>query len=882
MHLLAPDHEAALCDPLTWRDNPFVRREAQRDRKRKQPLKQLTAMCITILILCGFAYWVLWKIILSAKGVPWFLGGDLGTAVCALIAGVHVYYVMGASTKHTLALFTQEAARQTLSHLLLLPITPFQLLLQAMVYPWLVAMQTGVLLLPVYALCVGLGGVSWGDLLMLYVVFGILAISIPLWRRPALSDAVASGQVGVQPPQANAGMGMGAAGTQQNQNATAATGQANSGSQGSWTMLLFIPVMFSLFGAMSSGRGMAGWYTDLKEYIPESVLVLLPSVMLSWPLLLARALVTPFNWYGFGIIPLPFVLFSMLAGRYLQLVRTAEYLQVGTYRDLALLPTYLPRRKWEVIFRVFNLFVLIGYLWKWLIWRGGLSWIAGSSTSGLQGFLFVLLVIGSWQMLWRAGMIGRWIGVVKVPENATAWSRLSLGSTLRFLMFPIAQVLTLFALCCFVGHTSPFSMSLFALGGKMLAIGFAGALFGIGSTRILGIFTYIGLAIIPLVGYDPTYRSLLHLSPTYNLFALSKISLQRITNGILFLPVWWHSVFAMLLPGLILTGLALAILHFKRKKVVVPEDILRLDPTRYGAEIWLDATTVTATTNAKTESPFARRLVEFVQKFWDNAVGIKELRVGWRGKFTARSLQGTFLTYAAITCVGLFALPMLPQYIGGGIAAAVMGEFAKPSAKLLSAVIGCWYLPLLVFSAAAGLSLFSAYAGERDKSTLGFLLMTPMRPASVVAGKMFGMLGGAGSNAILFSIWILFLSLILTLISGQPSPLVAWAAVTGTCAVVALTLGLLTLSIASIFWKAVRPAMFGWLWAIGIQLMIQSGNLIRWILGAIRGYDAMDTTSWAVLLGVYLGILLLLFGTSVWGIKRMRKGDIAFASKRDN
>ena len=427
MHLLSPDHEAALRDPLTWRDNPFIRREAQRDRKRKQPYKQLAWMCLFLLILCGLGYWGLWALIAAKKTIPWFLGGDLGTAVCALIAAVHVYYVMGTSTKHTLTLFTQEAARQTLSHLLLLPISPFQLLLQTMVYPWLVAMRTAILLLPVYVFCVGMGGVGWGDILMLYVVFGIVALSVPAWRRPALSDAVASGQVSLQ-PQAQNQMGLAGAatgtGNQTNSN-VAAAGQANSNSQGGWTMLLVIPVMISFFAALSSGKGIAGWYTELREYVPDSVLVLMPTSMFTWPLMLARAFVTPFNWYGFGIVPLPFVLFSTLGARYLQLARTAEYLQVGTYRDLALLPTYQPRRKWEVIFRLANLFIVIGYLWKWLIWRGGLASIAGSTTSGLEGFLFLLLLVGIWIMLWRAGMVGRWLGASKVPENATVLGKIA-------------------------------------------------------------------------------------------------------------------------------------------------------------------------------------------------------------------------------------------------------------------------------------------------------------------------------------------------------------------------------------------------------------------------------------------------------------------------
>lgn len=882
MHLLAPDHDAALRDPLTWRDNPFVRREWQRDRKRKQPLKALAWMSAFLLILCGLAFWGLWAIVARTKTVPWFLGGDLGTAMCALIAGIHVYYVMGASTKHTLMLFTQEAAAQTLSHLLLLPITPFQLLLQTMVYPWLAAMRTALFLLPVYVFCVGLGGLSWGDLLMLYVVFGLVSLSIPVWRRPALSDAVASGQVLPQPQQANATQTNAAFGATGQTTATGTTGQANAGASGGWSVMIVVAVMMGFFMAMSSGRGFGSWYTTVKEYIPDSILILLPSIMLSWPLVMARALVTPFDWYGWGIIPLPFILLSILAARYLTLVRTSEYLQVGTFRDLALLPTYLPRRKWEAIVRVVNFFLILGYLWKWLIWRGGLSFVAGSSTSGLAGFLFILLLIAIWQTLWRAGMVGRWLRSTKVPENANVLGKLDSGTLLRFLLLPVGQALGLFFLCCLVGRTSPFSMEIFALGSKMLAIGFAGALLALGSNAILGIFCWLGLGILPLVGYDPTYKWLLPFSPTYALFNVSKIAPRSLTNGVAYAVDWQQSALYLILPGSLLTILALILRRrTARRATPLPEGMLQLDPTLYGMEVWLDATTTTAAAGAKTDSPLSQRMVQAIGRVWDNAVAIKELRVGWRGKFTLSSIRNTLLLYAIISAAFLLGMPIVPEAIGRGLATTLMGSFPEPAVRLAD-ILACWFIPPYFLAAGMGLSLFLAYAGERDKSTLGFLLMTPMRPMSIVLGKIGGMMAGAGAAFSLMAAWTLFLATLLSVMSGRVSPLIAWAEIHAVALLGALTLGLMCLTFASIFWKAARPAMFGWLWAIGIQVIIQSTNIFRFVFRSAREWMDFDSTTCVLAVSAYLLFMSLLFGLCVWGIRRMRKGDIAFATKRDN
>src|SRR5688572_16072780 len=111
MRLLADNHLPVLFDSLTWRDNPFVPRDARRDAKRKQPWKALLWMCGTLLVLGGLGVWGIHLVTKEGRGFPWFLGGDMGTALCILMSGIHVWYIMGAAQKNTTTMLTQEVAR---------------------------------------------------------------------------------------------------------------------------------------------------------------------------------------------------------------------------------------------------------------------------------------------------------------------------------------------------------------------------------------------------------------------------------------------------------------------------------------------------------------------------------------------------------------------------------------------------------------------------------------------------------------------------------------------------------------------------------------------------------------------------------------------------
>ena len=135
---LSSDHREVLTDPQTWNDNPFVLREARRDRKRWQPLISFSWMCGALLWTGGLAFYLLTLAQQYLHHIPWFLGGDLGTALCIMVSGIQIFFIAGAAQKHTTRLLTSEANQDTLSSLLTLPSTNFQLIIQLTAYPWLV------------------------------------------------------------------------------------------------------------------------------------------------------------------------------------------------------------------------------------------------------------------------------------------------------------------------------------------------------------------------------------------------------------------------------------------------------------------------------------------------------------------------------------------------------------------------------------------------------------------------------------------------------------------------------------------------------------------------------------------------------------------------
>lgn len=879
---LAPQHLAALTDPLTWRDNPFATREERRDTRRKQWVKSLAWMCATLLVLGGAAIWGLRWLYREGYGIPWYLGGDLGAVLCILVSGIHIWFIASVTQRYTTQLLTREAARNTLPSLLLLPQSPFQTLMQTAVYPWRAAMRIALVLLPVYVLCVGLDGISWADLLMLYVVFGMTALSFPSWRIPALAAMTA--------PQAAAQTGANTAGTFGAQSQTAGASGSGSSSPGGWLAMGFLLPIIALFSAMASRRGVGGMLGQMRHYMPDSILVLLPSSLLSWPLLMARALITPFDWFGWHVPPLLFALVLFALGRYVAVVRTSEYLSVGTYRDLALLPTYLPRRRLEGALRIAGVLVAAGYLWQWTIRDGALANLSASTdpaSPGLAGFLFALLFVAGWRTVWRAGKLGDWLRESRVPVTKAAVRRIPSRSAIVFFTAPFLSALVFYLACCTLSGTVPFSRPLLGMAGEMLAISLAGALLNFGACRLLGPLVLLWpIALLGLLVFGPpeTYRVML-FSPTLGLLHLSSYPPVHQWLATRDSFAWWMWPVDCGLAGMFLALWALP--RTVRSPASVPEGVLALDPTIVGLEVFMDPPLAKAQTTAPSESPLVLRFIAGMQRFGDNALTTKELRVRLRGRLHPGAVRRTFLIYLVVSGILGVGLPAIAQAFGGGVAAFLYGDAAATAAGPAANVLACFYLALLFVAAGAGFGPLLAFATEREKATLGFVLLTPMRARAIVLGKLAGMLL-AGSPALLtLAAWTLALSLVLLPVLGLIS-LIAWIEVVLMALTLAVTIGSVTLAIASLFPRAISPAILGLLGWILLQAFIQIGvqsfrflRFLAWSGVTLAGGES--AFYWLLAVLVCLMLSLLGFLIAVWGVRRMRKGDLAFAaSKQEN
>lgn len=889
--LLSPLHTAALTDPQTWSDNPFVSRERRRDVKRKQPTKLYAVMAVMMCVLLGLGIAGLWAAMKHHLRIPWFLGGDVGTVLCILIVGLHIWFVSGSSANRSLLMLVQEASRDTLSSLLLLPMSPFQLLLQAGIYPWLVGMRTAFALLPLYVFCVALDGISWLDLVMLYVVFGMAAVSFPIWRRPILSETALVAAPTQTTPGVNAAAAQAAMGAPPTTSGVQATNASNT--SGGWMTLFFmLPMVLTMF-AFLIGRGPAGMRDALSPYFPDNLLGLMLPSMLSWPLLVARGLITPFAWFGWHVAPLPFVLVFFLLTRYLQLVRTSEFLSVGTFRDLAAHPTYLRRRKAEGAVRIAQAFVAVGYLWIWAVRDGGLGFLVQTSgkinppVAGLTGFVYLLLFGTIARGLFRVCQLGGWQRGVRAARVAVRAIRPQ--AALRYLVEPFLFFCLFLPACALAAGVNPFTPALLTLMGRMLAVGLAGMLLNYGASRLTGALApLLGIAIaaiwtVLLTGYHFTVvQPLEYLSASLGLLYLGHAPWNPI--GSLFEPgvVWWRWPLMCGSIGLILTLTAVAMRI--RVASVLPENVapVLLDPTRVGEEVFTDPPLALKGERPKlSDTPLALRLITALQRAWDNAVMVRELRVRLRGKLEFTSVRAIVFILIAVTVTCYQGLPVVPLLFGGAMAKALFGTQTTGGA-----ILCCFYIVLLFRALIGGFTTFQAFMVERDKSTLGFLLLTPMSALSIVFGKIAGILIPGGLFLATLGVWTLLLSL-LNLPSLGPITLEVWGGMMLSVLMLILTLGTTTLAVASIFPKI--PMQYaGCLWAVMLQVIVQGGiNLGRYMVPLIStindrfGLSGSELWMLSIVSSMLLTLLAILL--AVAGVRRMRAKDLTFAaSKKEN
>jgi hypothetical protein len=894
-----PTHIALMADPANWLDNPLARREARRDRKRRQPFKAYAWMLGTMSVPFGAMLWLIGRLHDSGGGVPWYLGGAAGTALCVSVCGIHSWFISAAMRKHTATLIWQEASRNTLPGLLTLPAPPFQLLFQTALYPWIAAMRLALAGLPFYLFAFAAGGLTARDLLMLYIVFSLTSLGFAGWNRPILTGSptlVLPVAAGSQTP-----------GAQQNA-ATAQTGQAGGQQAVGWAFLVPVFVMAFVMPALMTG-GTRGLYSNLRQYAPDSVLQLLPTFLFSWPLLVARSLVTAFDWFGWHVLPLPFVLLFTLAGRYLNLVKSSEFLSVGTYRDLATQPTYAARRVWEQRYRFALLFVVTGYLWKWAIVNGALAFLASRGSKGppapLAAFAFALLFVTIWRWLGRVRALAGWQHASgrkpKTPPLVIPRVR-ARSAALYVLSLPLAAGAYYLA-CCLLSRTPPFPPDVAALAGKMAAIAIAAAILQYAMIRATGVLPVLpGMILVALVAFGPPEsRPLMVLSPALGMLALgppSALGLVRFgaapPPGLVALfatpSPWWTWPLACGAAGAIAAVWIPVRKTFRAAENVVTQvpapTAVAVDPAAVGPEVYYDALFEKKDTDAKSETPAGLRLLNAATRLSDNAVAIKEMRARLRGRLSPALIRGSAFGFGIITIL-LLGSPRFTLGLGGGLAQLLYGPLRGATAQTAASMLSIYYLLMAWFAVSAGLGIMpQAFAPEREKSTLGFLLMTPMRTRSIVAGKTLGLLCGASTSVLLLAFATLALTLLFSPAIGPLVALSVWARAVTVALTLMASMGFLAVGIAALFPRSINQAgcggaLVGLLIQVPIQLLIHLGRVLGPMSGASSGGSILDSgLFWASVMGGAGAVALLGFGAAMFGVWRLRRRDIAFEGSR--
>ncbi len=894
---LSSDHREVLTDPQTWNDNPFVLREARRDRKRWQPLISFSWMCGALLWTGGLAFYLLTLAQQYLHHIPWFLGGDLGTALCIMVSGIQIFFIAGAAQKHTTRLLTSEANQNTLSSLLTLPSTNFQLIVQLTAYPWLVGMRMAVFFLPVYVFCVGIDGLSWLDLVMLYVVFAANAFSVPFWNRPALSENLAivtttkKGQ-----PIGNTGQ-------------VAKQARSSTNMSGGGLAIAFLIPLFSFIYAIISRKGLGGMYEGMERYLPESVISLLTASFISWPLMAARLLVSPIDWFGFNVMPV--FLFGPLffLNKYCQIVRTSEFLSVGSYRELAKLPTYLPRKRLEFILNFVRTMVVLGYLWKWGVWDGAFSFVSVKvvgAAPGLAGFGCCLLLFYGILGGIRAGNLGVWLHSPVMKAENSIVRRSSLISCLRYVIMPFLVAIALFFISCLISRTDPFphlirgnanlSSPLFAL----LMIGLTGSILTFGVSRLLGagsVWLRLGvLTLIVLSGLlqssqdfltwaasSPQTKSILTALPALQkLEVLSPIAgmlhviAPNWTNFNRFLPhspVWTQWAIVGALVGGVLSLLGCLLLPRTSQIKRAGERAVILDPTVIGLEAFADPAAFKNDITNKHDTPAVISAIKMIQKLFDNGIIAKEMRTKLRGKWEAGTITTACLMIVGLTlCLFHPYVAPFSQAMGGWLSSSMGNNSAL--AATMAGTLFIWHLLAGILTFAFSFSTTNLFFLETQKSTLSFLLTTPMKNGEILFGKVAGALVPSSALLIMLYLWTLLLSVCFIPFLGFGA-VILWATLTSSFIVFYLTMNLVIAAVASLF-PRLSLAQAGWIWAV---IFYFSFFPLIWVISltsALLFASGLGPYGiWISIVCVLLIISLLSVAIALSGISSMRKKDFS-------
>jgi len=322
-----------------------------------------------------------------------------------------------------------------------------------------------------------------------------------------------------------------------------------------------------------------------------------------------------------------------------------------------------------------------------------------------------------------------------------------------------------------------------------------------------------------------------------------------------------------------------------RRKSLVEQDAVTLvfNPTILGREVFSDPVQLKQSVLGKSDTPFVVALIARLQQLWDNAIVTRELRSRLRGQWD-RPVLWLLLASALVFSLAFFhpQIAMIPTIFGGLLAFLLMGAMHDPVSMTAAGILGCWYLLLFIVAVGNSFVTTGAFFAETQKSTLGFMLATPMSTPSIVLGKAVGLLGSSLGILAAISAWTLLLTVLFLPFTG-PLALLGWFYAVLSALTFYLMINGITFTISAMFPKL---SMSGSAWVWILLFWFGSGPLVA-LYGVLSvAFVAMGlqgVSLWLAFIGIGWVLIVLSYVISVSSIHSMRRRDLTFAtSKRNN
>lgn len=896
-------------------ENPIFLRHLRREAREKKPSE--AAMKVGLLLCASLiGPLLIWRRN-EAPEVPAAFGGSIAALCAGLVILFHLIVVIHTSQTPSARVFFLEAAQQSLEQLLLAPMTRVELLLRMAAHPFTHSFLMALVGLPLYLLLVSMGGLTWFQVLVLYWFFALLCFCVPgtsdlrLARSRNPDEEVSSSVLAEM---------------------SSSRGARAGGWLGITALFVFIvPWLTTILGVFYL-PGVAS-VVSLPDELAPAFQSRSPGG-LNWPYWLVVALSAPFHSYGKPVPLIVFVTVCLLLNRFRQFVARAADLQTPRAHAVWLEPR---ERRLTFIDRLGSticMVMLVGYVWAPLVKTGNLGvMVSGqAATDYARAGLFTLLVI-------LAGWRGMRRGYEHIDaaslDRPAAWL-----PPLRSFAEGIALGFTQYLLCCLLGGMSPFPASLANQAARVLPVlaGMALLLWGAvalgkaamrprpdedlepigftlrapiglflrqlrrrGGTRLffdavlIFAFWVYPIGILNEALDENATASLRYavLFPWMGplTLALSAQSSWGPSPPSILLPDWSTVAIAQSLAGLTLIGLAGAV----RRRTQAQQD----------REI-TQRSTVEAARIAKTgpvaESPspstrkagswthaLVSRLSDWASRRWDNPVLIMEILQRGRQRDWAVDLS------VRSGIVGLVAMFTLydPDVLGYGFSwTAMFFVYTEPANLILAyqqnrvafmaalALIGAplWILWWFGGSVIAR-ECSQTFEKERARSTLDFLMVTPLSSESIVRAKLIGSMIPVGLMLVQYLpmftlgiVWAFTLGMtewITLLLVGLPY-----------VASAILAAGCLTMAVSAMPYGRRRADRSGWgsglFVFLEIAMLIAMPILINQSLtpfeaGAIRRYTVLT-----IMFLTHLAVAATAFRASLAFLQRLRTGEASF------